>query len=57
MIVIVIQTPNLLRFLGALQLSANIAVLRTVPRLDAQATIGPQLPLAAEPVWGLYQRE
>jgi hypothetical protein len=41
-------------FWGTLHLSANISVLRTVVRLNAQATIGPQLPLAAEPVRGLH---
>src|ERR1039457_6233741 len=55
MIVISIQTTELLRFLGALQLSTDKAELRTIVRLNAQATIGPQLPLAAEPVRGLHQ--
>src|ERR1022692_5263278 len=55
MVVISIQPTNLLGFLGALHLSAHKAVLRTVVRLNAQATIGPQLPLAAEPVRGLHQ--
>jgi hypothetical protein len=50
MIVILIQTTELLGFLGALQLSADKAELRTVVRLNAQATVGPELPLAAEPV-------
>jgi NAD(P)-dependent dehydrogenase (short-subunit alcohol dehydrogenase family) len=31
------------------------AARRTVARLNAQATIGPQLPLAAKPVRGLHQ--
>src|SRR5216683_1090423 len=57
MIVILIQTTELLWFFGTLQLSANISVLRTVVRLNAQATIGPELPLAAEPVRGLNQRD
>src|SRR6266571_7209476 len=55
MVVISIQTTNLLGFLGALQLSAHKAELRTVVGLNAQATVGPELPLAAEPVWGLHQ--
>src|SRR5271167_642659 len=55
MIVISIQTTELLGFLGALQLSTDKAELRTIVRLNAQATIGPQLPLAAEPVRGLHQ--
>src|ERR1022692_4113217 len=57
MVVVLIETTNLLGFFGTLHLSANISVLRTVVRLNAQATIGPQLPLAAEPVRGLHQRD
>src|SRR6266700_6541718 len=57
MIVISIQTTNLLGFLGALHLSAHKAELRTVVGLNAQATVGPELPLAAEPVRGLHQRD
>src|SRR6266851_5591424 len=57
MVVVPIETTDLLRFLGALQLSANISVLRTVVRLNPQTTIGPQLPLAAEPVRSLHQRD
>src|SRR2546427_9375638 len=57
MIVVLIETTELLGFLGAVQLSADIAVLCTVVRLNAQATIGPQLPLASEPVRGLDQRD
>src|ERR1039457_3162203 len=57
MVVVLIETTNLLGFFGTLQLSANISVLRTVVGLNAQATIGPQLPLAAEPVRGLHQRD
>src|ERR1700694_1395240 len=45
-IVISIQTTELLGFLGTLQLSAHIAVLRAVVGLNPQATIGPQLSLA-----------
>jgi hypothetical protein len=56
MVVVPIETTDLLRFLGALQLSANLSVLRTVVRLNPQTTIGPQLPLAAEPVRSLHQR-
>src|SRR5262249_14204721 len=54
-IVIRIQPSDLLRFLGTLQLPIDIAVLRAVVGLNAQATVGPQLSLAAEPVWGLHQ--
>ena len=55
MIVISIQTTNLLGFLGALQLSAHKAELRTVVGRNAQPAVGPELPLAAEPVRGLHQ--
>src|SRR6202051_404292 len=57
MVVISIQPTNLLRFLGELQLSAYKTVLRTVVGLNAQPTVGPELPLAAEPVRGLHQRD
>src|SRR6266571_3888149 len=56
MIVISIQTTNLLGFPGTLQLPTDKAELRTVVGLNAQATVGPELPLAAEPVRGLHQR-
>jgi len=46
MVVILIQTTNLLWFFRALQLSTDIAVLRTVASLNAQPAIGPQLSLA-----------
>src|SRR5207245_7746543 len=36
-------------------LSAHKAELRTVVGLNAEATVGPELPLAAEPVRGLHQ--
>src|ERR1700720_554261 len=55
MIVILIQPTNLLGFLGTLHLSAHKAVLRTVVGLNAQPTVGPELPLAAKPVRGLHQ--
>src|SRR5258707_15500986 len=55
MVVISIQPTNLLGFPGALHLSADKAVLRTVMGLNAQATVGPELRLAAEPVRGLHQ--
>ena len=57
MVVILIETTNLLRFFRTLQLSADEAILRTVARLNAQPTIGPELPLAAEPVRRLHQRD
>ena len=55
MVVILIQAANLLRFFRTLQLSEHVAILRTVVRLNAQATIGPELPLAAEAVRRLHQ--
>src|ERR1700722_13485316 len=55
MVVISIQPTNLLRLLGELQLSAYKTVLRTVVGLNAQPTVGPELPLAAKPVRGLHQ--
>ena len=57
MVVIPVQTTDLLRFFRTLQLSADKAVLRTITRFDAQPTVGPQLSLAPEPVRGLHQRE
>src|SRR5208282_2228061 len=56
-IVISIQTTELLGFFGTLHLSANKAVLRAVVCLNPQAAIGPELPLAAEPVRGLHQSD
>jgi hypothetical protein len=55
MVVVLIETTKLLWFFGALQLSADKTVLCTVVRLNAQATISPQLPFATEPVRGLHQ--
>ena len=54
-VMIGIQSAKLLRFLGALQLSFDIAVLRTVARFQPQAVIGPQLPLGTEPMERLHQ--
>jgi len=56
-VVVPIETTDVLRFFGTLHLSANISVLRTVVGLNAQPTIGPQLPFAAEPVRGLHPRD
>ena len=56
-VVIPIESTNLLRFFRTLQLSVHLAVLRTVARLNAQPTIGPELSLAAEPVRRLHQRD
>src|SRR5260370_16519784 len=55
MVVISIQTMELLGSLGKLQLSTHKTVLRTVVGLNAQPTVGPELPLAAEPARGLHQ--
>ena len=55
MVVIPIETANLLRFLCTLQLSAHEMVLRTVTRLNAQPTVGPELSFATEPVRSLHQ--
>jgi len=46
----------ILQMWAGVRQTANISVLRTVVGLNAQPTIGPQLPLAAEPVRGLHQR-
>src|SRR5438309_10629392 len=56
MIVISLQPTKLLWFLRTLQLSSHVAVLRTVMRLNRQAAVGPQLPLGAESVRCLNQR-
>jgi hypothetical protein len=48
-VVILIETTNLLRFFRALQLPAHVAILRTVAGLNAQPTIGPELPLENDP--------
>src|SRR5947209_18284630 len=55
MVMILIETTNLLGFFGTLQLSADVAILRTVVGLDAQPTISPELPFATEPMRGLHQ--
>src|SRR5260370_35208078 len=56
MLVISIQPTELLWSLRTLQLSSHVAVLRTVMRLNRQAAVGPQLPLGAESVRCLNQR-
>jgi hypothetical protein len=48
MVVIPIQTTNLLRVFRTLHLSTNKAVLSTVARLSPQPAVGPELSLAAE---------
>src|ERR1700687_1643167 len=54
MVVVLIESTELLGFLGALQLSTDKAELRTVVGFNTQATVGPQLPLASETVRGLH---
>jgi hypothetical protein len=46
-VVILIQTSNLLGLFGTLQLSVHITMLRTVVRFHPQATIGPSCRLLA----------
>src|ERR1700719_2549464 len=55
MVVILIESANLLWFLRPLQLSVHVTVLRAVVCLYCQTDVGPQLPLAAEPVRGLHK--
>ena len=52
-IVILVQTTDLLWLFGTLQLAIDITMLRAVVRLHRQATVGPQLPFAAER-WGVW---
>src|ERR1700740_2706922 len=54
-VVILVQTTDLLWLFGTLQLSIHITMLRAVVRLHCQATVGPQLPFAAKPVGCLHQ--
>src|SRR5580700_1113123 len=54
-VVILIQATDLMWLFGTLQLSVHITMLRAVVRLHSQTAVGPQLPLAAEPVWRLHQ--
>ena len=56
-VVVPIETTNLLQFFRALQLSVHVAILRTVAALNAQPTVGPELPLATEAVRCLHQGE
>src|ERR1017187_3122639 len=57
MIMILIEPTQLLWFLGTLQLSSHVTVLRAVARLDRETAVGPQLPLGAETMRGLDQRD
>jgi len=54
-VVILIQTTDLLWLFGTLQLSVHITMLRAVVRLHSQTAVGPQLPLATEAVGRLHQ--
>src|ERR1700730_14274980 len=56
-IMILIESTNLLGLLRTLQLSAHVTVLRTVARMDRETAVGPQLPLGAETMRGLDQRD
>src|ERR1022692_4025598 len=53
-VVILIESPNLLWLLRPLQLSVHVTILRAVVCLYCQTAVGPQLPLAPEPVRGLH---
>src|ERR1700740_3666540 len=54
-VMILIQTADLLWLFGTLQLAIHITMLRAVVRLHRQATISPQLPFAAKAVGRLHQ--
>src|SRR6266851_70493 len=57
MIVVLVEPAQLLWFLGTLQLSSHIPVLRAVARLDRQTAVRPKLALRAEPMRSLDQRD
>src|SRR6516164_5899026 len=57
MIVVLIEPAQRRWFLGTLQLSTHVPVLRTVAGVDRQSAVRPQLPLGAEAMWGLDQRD
>ena len=54
-IVILVEAANLLWLVGTLQLSVHVAILRAVVGHHGQTTLGPQLPLAPEPLRRLHQ--
>ena len=56
-IVILIEPAQLLGFLGTLQPSSHVTVLRAVVRLNRETAVGPQLSLGAETMRGLDQRD
>src|SRR5207245_6619183 len=53
--VILIEPTQLLWFLGTLQLSSHVMVLRDIARLNRETAVGAQLPLGAETKRGLDQ--
>jgi hypothetical protein len=57
MIVVLIEPAQLRWFLGTLQLSTHVLVLRTVAGVDRQSAVRPQLPLGTEAMRGLDQRQ
>src|SRR5450631_3241391 len=54
-VVILIESANLLWLLRPLQLSVHVTILRAVVCLYCQTAVGPQLPLASEAVRRLYK--
>src|ERR1700730_16950393 len=56
-VMILVESTKLLRFLGTSQLSFDVAVLRTVVRLQPKTAVGPQLSLGAKTVGRLDQRD
>jgi hypothetical protein len=53
-IVVFVEPTKLLRFLGTLQLSFDVTVLRAVVRLEPKTAVGPDLPLGPKTVWRLH---
>src|ERR1700730_546594 len=56
-VMILVESTKLLRFLGSSQLPVDVAVLRTVVRLQPKTAVGPQLSLGAKTVERLNQRD
>ena len=54
-VIVLIETPERHRFRRASELTFHIAIFSAAVRLDRQATLGPELPLAPEPVRRLQQ--
>src|SRR6266851_3857641 len=57
MIVVLVETAERHRPLGALQLTLHVVVFRTAVRFQSQATVRPQLPLGAKSMRRLHQRD